>query len=99
MKIDFGVDSFIWTENFTEKDLWIISKAEELGFTTIDFAIAHPHKFPSELVKKELEKTSLNVVTTTTLNKDNSLISPDEFIRKNAVKSLKKLVDINKYLG
>ena len=27
MKITFGVDSFIWTENFSEKDLWIIKKA------------------------------------------------------------------------
>ncbi len=38
MKINFGVDSFIWTENFSEKDLWIIKKADELGFETIDFA-------------------------------------------------------------
>ena len=27
----FGVDSFIWAEVFTEKDLWIIPKAKELG--------------------------------------------------------------------
>ena len=31
MKITFGVDSFIWTENFSEKDLWIIKKAEGTG--------------------------------------------------------------------
>ena len=37
MNINFGVDSFIWTENFSEKDLWVINKAEELGFQTLDF--------------------------------------------------------------
>ena len=42
----FGVDSFIWTEVFSTKDLWIIQKAKDLGFEVIDFAIAHPETFP-----------------------------------------------------
>ena len=29
MKFKFGVDSFIWAEDFKEKDLWIIEKAKE----------------------------------------------------------------------
>ena len=89
----------IWTEVFTEKDLWIIKKAEELGFETIDIAIARPESFPTELVKQELAKTNLQVVTTTTLNAETNLISPDENIRKNGIRALKKLVDINKELG
>jgi hypothetical protein len=28
----FGVDTFIWSENFGEKDLWILDKSKELGF-------------------------------------------------------------------
>lgn len=99
MKIKLGVDSFIWTEVFSEKDLWIIKKAEELGFETIDLAIAHPETFPTEKVKAELAKTNLEVVTTTTLNADTNLISSDDKIRRNAIESLKKLVDINKALG
>lgn len=99
MKVKFGVDSFIWTEVFTEKDLWIIKKAEELGFETIDIAIARPESFPTELVKQELAKTNLQVVTTTTLNAETNLISPDENIRKNGIRALKKLVEINKELG
>lgn len=99
MKIKFGVDTFIWTEVFSEKDLWVITKADELGFETIDIAIAHPETFPLEKVKAELAKTNLEVVTTTTLNADTNLISPDETIRRNAINSLKKLVEINKELG
>lgn len=99
MEIQFGVDSFIWTENFSEKDLWIISKAEELGFKVIDFAIAHPETFPTEKVIEELNKTSLIPVTTTTLDEDRNLLSDDEQKRINGISSLKKLVDINKKLG
>lgn len=38
MKFKFGVDSFIWAEDFKEKDLWIIEKAKEIGFEVVDFA-------------------------------------------------------------
>lgn len=99
MKIKLGVDSFIWSEVFSEKDLWIIKKAEELGFETIDLAIAHPEIFPTEKVKEELAKSNLEVVTTTTLGADTNLISPDANIRRKAIDSLKRLVDINKELG
>lgn len=97
MKI--GVDTFIWTEVFTDKDIWIIKKAEELGFQAIDFAIAHPETFPTEKVIKELQETSLEAVTSTTLNAENSLISPDKTIRENGIQSLKQLIDINKAIG
>ena len=29
MKFKFGVDSFIWAEDFKEKDLWIIEKQKK----------------------------------------------------------------------
>jgi len=95
----FGVDSFIWSENFSKKDLWIIPKAKELGFETIDIAIAHPEAFPIQLVKEKIESVGLEIVTTTTLSKETNLISPDSQVRKNGIKNLKLLVDINIKLG
>jgi D-psicose/D-tagatose/L-ribulose 3-epimerase len=91
----FGVDTFIWTENFTEEDLWILNKAKALGFETLDIAIAHPETFPAQLVKERKDALGLEVVTTTTLNKDTNIIDPDASIRGKGVRSLKMLVDIN----
>lgn len=91
----FGVDSFIWAEDFTEKDLWIIPKAKELGFETLDIAIAHPEKFPTQLVKQKALDAGIEIVTTTTLNPQTNPVSPDPEIRANAVNALKLLVDIN----
>ncbi|MBM6678919.1 sugar phosphate isomerase/epimerase [Faecalicoccus pleomorphus] len=99
MNITFGVDSFIWTENFSEKDLWIIKKAEEIGFDAIDFAIAHPETFPTDQVIAELQKTHLIPVTTTTLDAKRNFLSEDASIRQNGIDSMKQLVDINKKLG
>lgn len=98
MKFNIGVDTFIWTENFNINDLWIIKKAEELGFETIDFAISNPYTFPVNEVKKELNKTRLIPVTSTTLNDKSNLLSCDKDIRRNGINHLKKLVDINKQL-
>ena len=56
MKITFGVDSFIWTENFSEKDLWIIKKAEELGFEVIDLRLPILKPSPRNGSKKSLRK-------------------------------------------
>lgn len=99
MYFKFGVDTFIWTENFCEKDLWIISKAKELGFKVIDFAIANPYTFPTESVKKELSRVGIDCVCTTTLTAGTNPISPDKKIREDAVKAMKKAVDICNELG
>lgn len=95
----FGVDSFIWAENFGEKDLWIIPKAKELDFEVIDFAIANPFTFPTEKVKAELQRTGIDCVCTTTLTFQTNPISPDPSIRENAVAAMKKAVDICNALG
>ena len=99
MEFQFGVDSFIWSEVFSEKDLWIIPKAKELGFEVLDIAIAHPETFPTQKVKDQAAKAEIELVTTTTLNDKTNIISPDAAIRANGVKSLKLLVDINRELG
>lgn len=99
MYFKFGVDSFIWTESFSEKDLWIIEKAKELGFEVIDFAISNPYMFPADLVKKELERVGIECVCTTTLTKETNPISPDPEVRKAAVAAMKKCVDICNTLG
>ena len=99
MYFKFGVDTFIWAENFQEKDLWIIQKAKDLGFEVVDFAIANPFKFPTEAVKAELERVGIDCVCTTTLTLETNPISPDPEIRKAAVAAMKKAVDICNELG
>lgn len=99
MAFQLGVDTFIWSEVFSENDLWIIPKAKELGFNPLDIAVAHPETFPLDKVKQLADETGIDVVTTTTLNQDTNLISPDPDIRKRGVESLKTLVDINNALN
>ncbi|MGQ9473468.1 MAG: sugar phosphate isomerase/epimerase family protein [Candidatus Caldatribacteriaceae bacterium] len=95
----FGVDTFIWTEVFSEKDLWVIDRAKELGFDVIDIFVSHPESFPTQLVKERIEQVGIEPVTTITLNEKTNLISPDPKVRANGVQTLKLMVDINLTLG
>jgi D-psicose/D-tagatose/L-ribulose 3-epimerase len=95
----FGVDSLIWTEEFTEKDLPLIGKAKELGFDVIDINVSHPERFPATAVKDEIRKVGIEVVTTIGLPADSNPISPEAAVRRHAVETLKLMVDINNEIG
>lgn len=92
---EIGVDSFIWSENFSLRDLNIINKAKDLGFNTIDISISHPETFPTKEVRNRIKEVAIKVVTTTTLNKNTNLISDDPKIVKNGIEMMKRLIDIN----
>lgn len=94
MRFKFGVDSFIWSENFSLDDLWIIGKAKSLGFECVDFAISDPYTFPVAEVKAELARVGIDCVCTTTLTAETNPISPDAAVRNRALEAMKKCVDI-----
>jgi D-psicose/D-tagatose/L-ribulose 3-epimerase len=95
----FGVSSFIWSENFSKNDLYLIEKAKSLGFDVIDLFVSHPEEFPSKEVKKITEEVEIEPTTITVLSRDTNLIDADPQIRKNGIEFLKKLVDINTAIG
>jgi D-psicose/D-tagatose/L-ribulose 3-epimerase len=95
----FGVDSLIWTEDFTEKDLPIIEKAKSFGFEVIDINIAHPERFPTAAVRDKIKEVGIGVVTTIGMPQEANIISPDAKVRRNGIDTLKTLVDINMEIG
>lgn len=95
----FGVDSLIWTEEFTEKDLPLIDKARALGFDVMDINISHPERFPTKAVKARVKDVGIEAVTTFGLSDDANVILPNPKIRKKGVETIKKVVDINNELG
>jgi len=95
----FGVNTFIWSEFFSEKDLPLIQKAKSLGFKAIDIGIMDPDNFPTKKVKEKVKEVGIEVATITPMSKNANFIDPDPEIRKNGVELLKKLVDINIEIG
>jgi D-psicose/D-tagatose/L-ribulose 3-epimerase len=95
----FGVDSLIWTEEFTEKDLPLINKAKDLGFDAIDINVSHPERFPTKAVAKRVKEVGVTPVTSIGLPADSNPISPKAAVRRHAVETLKLMVDINNEIG
>lgn len=99
MELKFGVDSYIWSENFSKKDVWIIGKAKEMGFEYIDFAIGNPDDFPIEAVIMELKRTGIKPVCTIALPLMANPVSDDEISRRLALDMMKKSIDICNQIG
>ncbi len=95
----FGVDSLIWTEEFTEKDLPLIDKAKSLGFDVMDINVSHPKRFPAKAVAKKIKEVGIIPVTTIGLPADSNLISPDGKVRRHGLETMKRMVDINIEIG
>lgn len=99
MRMKIGVDSYIWSESFSEKDIWIIEKAKEMGFCCVDFAIGNPDEFPAEQVKEKLEKTGMKGICTIALPHEANPVSDDSASRERAYEMMKKAVDICNKIG
>jgi D-psicose/D-tagatose/L-ribulose 3-epimerase len=95
----FGVNTLVWTENFSEEDLWILPRVRQLGFRAIDLSVARPEDFPVEATERILRETGVEPVITTALSPERNPISPDANVRRNAVETLKRTVDIANRLG
>ena len=95
----FGVNTLIWTENFSEQDLWILPRIRKLGFQAIDLSVARPEDFPVEATRRVLGETGVEPVITTALALQHNPVSPDSGVRRSAVENLKRIVDIANALG
>lgn len=94
-----GIDACLWTECFTEKDLGLITKAKEMGFPVLEIPIVDPDRYPAEQIRDVAKDVGIDIVTSATLTEEQNPISPDPDVRKNAVKTLKKLMELNGVLG
>ena len=95
----FGVNTFIWSEYFSEKDLPLIGRAKSLGFDAIDIGIMNPEGFPTKKVKEKVKEVGIEVVSIWPGAPDANLIHTDPEIRGKGIETLKNLVDINVEIG
>jgi len=99
LKKQLGVDTYLWTENFSKNDLWIFDKVKTMDCEWLDIAIGNPADFPVEETVKKIAETGIKVVTTHTLDASSNFISEDPKIREAGIQRMKDVVDINYAIG
>ena len=95
----FGVDSYLWSENFSKEDMYIFDIAKKLECEVLDIAVGDLAGFPVTEVKAKRLETDMAIVTTMGLPAKYNLISPELQVRQEGVNMLKELVDLNIQIG
>lgn len=95
----YGVNLLLWTSHFTEKDLYLIKKVKELGCDVVEMPIFNPEEFPSESVKKELEKYNLEACVCYGCEIDSDIASLDNKVREKGIERFKQAIDHTNTLG
>lgn len=95
----YGVNLLLWTSSFTEKDLYLIKKVKELGCDVVEMPIFNPEEFPSESVKKELEKYNLEACVCYGCEIDSDIASLDNKVRQKGIERFKQAIDHTNTLG
>lgn len=95
----YGINLLLWTSRFTEKDLCLIKKVKELGCDVVEIPIFNPEEFPSESVKKELEKYNLEACVCYGCEIDSDIASLDNKVRQKGIERFKQAIDHTNTLG
>jgi D-psicose/D-tagatose/L-ribulose 3-epimerase len=95
----YGVNLLLWTSNFTKENLPLVGKVKSLGCDVVEIPIFNPEGFPSEDVKQELDKHSLEACVCYGCEKDSDIASLDESVRINGINRFKLAIDHAKILG
>lgn len=97
--IRLGLNTWTWTDMFSEEHIPCIYTMKELGARCIDFSIADPYIFPLKEAKKAIEETGLEVITTTCAPGDAHFTSPHPQVRKAGLAWVKRMIDLTEELG
>jgi len=89
-----GAHSMMFSPAFTEKDLDLLDKVDNMGFDAIEIQLNKPSQLPEGLLRDKLEEVGLRPVFGVTLTEDQDLLSPDEDVRREGVRFLKEMTDV-----
>ncbi len=99
MAFKYGVNLLLWTSEFTEDDLYLLSEVKNLGCEVVEIPIFNPNSFPSDLVQSELENLNLDVCVCYGCEVESDIASLDGEIRDRGLKRFKKVIDHTRTIG
>jgi len=89
----YGLQLLLWTEYFRKENIPFIEKAKQLGYDGVEILLNDPQTFPVEETKKVLDELGMGINFAVVLSDKTNSISPDEAVRKNALKYMKTCID------
>lgn len=92
--VKFGVNTFLWTENFGSKDFGLLSTIQAHGFDGVEVTLIHPRQFEAKEIRRALAQYSLGCTICSVFPAELSLITEDASTRTRAREHLKECVKL-----
>jgi D-psicose/D-tagatose/L-ribulose 3-epimerase len=86
----FGVNTFIWTANFTVDNLPLLPPIKRHGFDGIEVPLFDPNNFAAEDIRTGVEGNGLECTVCSVISHGMSLIADDADVRRRTIAHLKE---------
>ncbi|ODS52835.1 MAG: sugar phosphate isomerase [Acidobacteria bacterium SCN 69-37] len=95
----FGVNTYIWSADFTPAHLDLLPRIKAGGFDGVEIPIFRPAQFAAATIRRSAEAVGLERTAVASLLPDLSLISDDADVRQRTVQHLRDVVQATAELG
>lgn len=94
-----GVNTFIWTSEFTRANLDLLPRIREAGFDGVELPVAQPATFPTSEVRRALETNSLGCTVCSVILEQFNLVDDDADVRHRTEAHIRDVVKVAAELG
>lgn len=97
--VKFGVNTFLWSENFGSKDFGLLSTIRSHGFDGVEVSLIHTQQFEANAIRKALLEHDLACTVCSVFPSELSLITEDAATRSRALTHLKDCIKLTADAG
>lgn len=87
-----GINTFIWSAEFTEAQLPLLPKIKKAGFDGIEVAIFDPSRFEAGMIRSALKDSGLECTIVSVLPKGLSLIDESDSVRSATLDHMRRVI-------
>jgi D-psicose/D-tagatose/L-ribulose 3-epimerase len=94
-----GVNTFIWTSEFTPANLGLLPRLKAAGFDGVELPVAQPAGFRSTDVRRALESNGLECTVCSVILTEFNLVGADADVRRRTQQHIRDVVKVAADLG
>ncbi|MEO8179918.1 MAG: sugar phosphate isomerase/epimerase family protein [Deltaproteobacteria bacterium] len=94
-----GVNTFIWSADFTPANIPLLSSLKARGFDGVEIPIAQPATFQTAEVRRALEANGLECTVCSVILAEYNLVSADRDVRRRTLTHIEDVVKVAADLG
>lgn len=88
-----GINTFIWSAEFTEAQLPLLPKIKQAGFDGIEVAIFDPARFQAAMIRQALKDQGLECTIVSVLPRESSLIDENDSVRASTLDHMRRVIN------